>query len=141
MSANLPKRPLAFRARPQTIERLRQRARDLGETQTALAERYLEEGLSTDRHPLIAYRSGPGGRRPTVAGTRLDVAQVIETLRVNDGSIEKAAAYLELAVPKVRACVSYYAEYEAEIDGWIERARAVAAREEELWRREQSLLS
>lgn len=139
MKQSTAKRPLAFRARPGTLAQLKRRARELGQTQTSLAERYIEEGVRTDEHPLIYFRQGTGGRRPAVAGTRLDVWQVIETLRANDNSVEETAAYLELAVPKVRAGVRYYADYQAEIDEWIERARAVAAREEERWRREQSL--
>jgi len=38
------------------------------------------------------------------------------------------------------ACVRYYADFSDEIDGWIERAQTIAAREEERWRREQRLL-
>jgi hypothetical protein len=51
-----------------------------------------------DEHPLIYFREGASGRRPALLGTRLDVADVIETVRVNDRSVERAAAYLELPV-------------------------------------------
>ena len=62
-----------------------------GQPQTALAERYLEEGLRMDEHPLIYFRDGANGRRPALLGTRLDVADVIETLRQNDRSVERTA--------------------------------------------------
>ena len=140
MNRTAAKQPLAFRARPQTLEQLRRRARESGQTQTALAERYIVEGIRTDEHPLIHFRDGPGGRRPVIAGTRLDVWQVIETLRQNDNSVEATADYLELPAQKIRVAVRYYAEYQAEIDEWIERARAISAREEERWHREQSLV-
>ena len=140
MSRTAAKQPLALRARPGTLDRLRRRARESGQTQTALAERYIEEGIRTDEHPLIHFRDGRGGRRPAIAGTRLDVRQVIETLRQNDNSIEATADYLELPAQKIRAAVRYYAEYQAEIDEWIERARAISAREEERWHREQRLV-
>jgi uncharacterized protein (DUF433 family) len=135
------KQPLAFRVLPRTLEHLRRRAREAGQPQTALAERYLEEGLRMDEHPLIYFRDGASGRRPVLLGTRLDVADVIETLRQNDRSVERTATYLELPADRIEACLRYYADYGAEIDDWIDRARAVAEREEERWRRRGEALA
>jgi uncharacterized protein (DUF433 family) len=129
------KQPLAFRVLPSTLEHLRRRAREAGQPQTALAERYIEEGLRMDEHPLVYFRDGAAGRRPALLGTRLDVADVIETIRQNDNSVEQAAAYLELPVDRVEACLRYYADYRTEIDDWIDRSRAIAEREETRWRR------
>jgi len=135
------KRPLAFRVAAATVERLQQRSRETRETQTALVERYIEEGLRTDEHPLIYFRDGTSGRRPALAGTRLDVWQAIETLRQNGNSVEDAAEYLGLPAEKVRACVRYYADYKDEIDEWAVRSKAIAEREEASWRRQQELLA
>ncbi len=135
------KKPLAFRVAVETVERLQRRARERRETQTALVERYVEEGLRTDEHPLIYFREGASGRRPALVGTRLDVWQVIETIRQNDNSVEEAAEYLGLPVEKLRACVRYYADYSEEIDEWTARAQAIAEREEANWRRQQELLA
>ena len=133
---------LAFRLRSGTVERLRRRARELGESQTALVERYVEEGLRTDEHPLIYFRAGANGRRrPALVGTRLDVWQAIETIRQNDNSVQEAADYLGLPVEKVRAAVRYYADHQDEVDEWAAGARSIAEREEERWRREQELLA
>lgn len=140
VSRNPPKQPLALRARPATLERLHRRARESGESQAALAERYIEEGIRTDEHPLIRFRDGAAGRRPALVGTRLDVWKVIETLRQNVNSIEQTAEYLDLPAEHIRACMSYYADYQAEIDDWAERERELAEREEERWRRAQQLL-
>src|SRR6266545_7409210 len=134
------KKPLAFRVAPDTAERLQRRARESRETQTALVERYIEEGLRTDGHPLVYFREGATGRRPALVGTRLDVWQVIETIRQNGNSVEEAAQYLGQPVEKVRACLRYYVDYEEEIDEWIARAQAIAEREERSWRRQQELL-
>jgi uncharacterized protein (DUF433 family) len=136
-----PKQPLGIRVPPRTLEHLRRRAREAGQPQTALAERYIEEGLRMDEHPAIYFRDGAGGRRPALLGTRLDVADVIETIRQNDRSVERAAAYLELPVDRIEACLRYYADYGDEIDEWIDRARAVAEREEERWRRRGEALA
>ena len=135
------KQPLAFRVLPRTLEHLKRRAREAGQPQTVLAERYIEEGLRMDEHPLVYFRDGAAGRRPALLGTRLDVADVIETIHQNDNSVEHTAAYLELPIDRVEACLRYYADYSAEIDDWIDRARAIAEREEERWRRRGEALA
>jgi uncharacterized protein (DUF433 family) len=135
------KQPLTFRVRPGTLLHLKRRAHEAGQPQTALAERYLEEGLRMDEHPAIYFRDGAGGRRPALLGTRLDVADIVETIRQNDRSVERTAAYLEVPVDRVEACLRYYADYGDEVDEWIDRARAIAEREEARWRRRGEALA
>lgn len=134
------KQPLAFRVRPTTLEHLRRRAHETGQTQTDLAERYLEEGLRMDEHPLIHFRGGAGGRRAALVGTRLDVWQAMETVEQHSRSVEDAADYLEISVEQVRAAVRYYAAYTDEIDRWAARVSSVVTREETAWRRQQAVL-
>ncbi len=133
------KQQVAFRVHPRTLAHLKRRVRETGRSQTDLAERYLEEGLRLDEHPLIVFRDGAAGRRPGLGGSRLDVWQLVEMVKQN-GSVEEAAAYLELPVEKVQAAMRYYADYTDEIDEWIERARTLAEREQASWRRQQELL-
>ena len=109
-----------LRLAPGTRERLAGRARHAGVSEPALAQRYGEEGLRHDAHPLIRFVDGPSGRRASMLGSGLDVWEVIATVRDNDGSIEDAAAYLEIPVGLVRAAVVYYGEYQDEIDSEIE---------------------
>jgi uncharacterized protein (DUF433 family) len=135
------KQPLTFRVAPRTLEHLKRRAREADQPQTALAERYLEEGLRMDEHPGIYFRDGVSGRRPALLGTRLDVADVIETIRQNDRSVEGAVAYLELPADRIEACLRYYADFGDEIDEWINRAHAIAEREEARWQRRGEALA
>ncbi len=135
------KQSVAFRFDRVTVARLKQRAQETHAPQTALAERYIEEGLRRDEHPLIYFRDGEAGRRPALLGTRLDVADVITTIRQNDNSVEEAAEYLEIPVEHVDACLRYYADYKNEIDAWIERSLAIAERERERWQRRQQALA
>ena len=135
------KQGVSFRFDPHTVERLKQRSHEVGAPQAALAERYIEEGMRMDEHPGISFRDGGSGRRPAVLGTRLDVAQVIETLRQNESSIAETADYLDLAPAQVEAAVRYYASFTAEVDEWIEQSRAIAERERELWRRREEALA
>src|SRR6266545_7242870 len=134
-------RPRAFRLPDALCASLQARARERGESANAVAERYLEEGLRRDDHPLIMFREGAAGRRASLVGIRLDVSQVIDTLRESDNSISATAEYLGIPEQYVYAAVRYYAEFREEVDAWRERVRAIAEREEEAWRREQAILA
>lgn len=141
MARKQTKQSVSFRFDPITVRRLRDRAADAGAGQTALVERYIDEGIRQDEHPLIHFRDGAAGRRPALLGSRLDVADVVTTIRQNNGSVEEAADYLEVPVEQLEAAVRYYAEYKDEIDELIERSRRAAERERELWERSQEALA
>jgi uncharacterized protein (DUF433 family) len=97
-------------------DRLREGARRSRVPERTLAQRYVEEGLRHDAHPLIQFLDGPSGRRASLVGRGLDVWEVIATVRDSGGSVAEAAAYLEVPVGLVEAAVSYYGEYQTEID-------------------------
>lgn len=94
-----------------------------------------------DEHPLISFREGTGGRRPALAGTRLDVWQVVETIRQNDNSVAEAADYLRLTQSEVEACAAYYVAYQEEIDDWTSGEREAAEAAETAWRRRRELFA
>jgi uncharacterized protein (DUF433 family) len=104
----------------------------------ALAERFVTEGLPMDRHPGIVFRQGAAGRRASLAGRRLDVWQIIETLRDSGGDEAEAAMYLGLTPAQVHSAVGYQTEFADEIDGWIDRNANAADQAEAVWRREQA---
>ena len=125
----------SFRLPAATLERLDRRARERGQSANAVASRLIDEGLRIEEHPLIYFRDGAAGRRPALLGTRLDVWQVVETLRAHDGSVAETAAYFEQPEVKIRAAISYYADFAEEIDAFAARATAAARREEAAMRR------
>ncbi len=141
MARETRKKAVSFRFDTHTVERLKERSAEVGSAQGALAERYIEEGMRMDDHPGIYFRDGGSGRRPALLGTRLDVAQVVETLRQNHDSIEETADYLDLTPAHVETAVRYYAEYQDEVDAWIEQSRAIAERERELWAKREAALT
>lgn len=130
-----------MRPAKRTLEQLRERARLTGQKHTTLAERYLEEGLKMDEHPGIHFVDKPSGRRPAVTGTRLDVWYVIEVVKHNDGSIEEAAAYLEIDPRFVETAARYYGDNRDEIDDWTARFHERNEREEARWRAAQEAIS
>lgn len=142
----MAKTGMSIRLRPDLKEQLERRAREAGTSAAALYERFVDEGLRHDAHPLITFRDGASGRRATIAATRLSVAQVIDTLLATDGSsdgerIRDTAEYLDIPAGYVVASVRYYAAYKDEIDSWRARTAEEAEREREAWEREQAVLA
>jgi uncharacterized protein (DUF433 family) len=124
-----------------TLKRLRERARLLEERHTVLAERYLEEGVLMDEHPGIGFVDGAMGRRPALSGTGLDVWEIVEVVKDNEGSVEEAAAYLEIDPRLAEIAVRYYGSNRAEIDSWISRVHELNEREESTWRAAHEAIS
>jgi uncharacterized protein (DUF433 family) len=109
-----------LRLTPGIRQRLTDWARRSGMPERSLAQRYVDEGLRHDAHPLIQFLDGPSGRRASLAGRGLDVWEVIATIRDNNGSLTQAADYLQVPVGLVEAAVAYYGEYKDEIDREID---------------------
>jgi uncharacterized protein (DUF433 family) len=136
-----PTRQRSFRLEKETLELLDARAEELGEPSNALAQRLLEEALRTERHPLIRFQeAGDGVRRPGLAGHRLFVWDVLESLLASDMDVGEVAWFLRLTEAEVRACVGYYAEFSAEVDALAAEARAAARRAEGRRERRETVL-
>lgn len=131
----------SFRLSGRTVELLDAAAVSSGETRNALADRLLGEAVRVERHPLIRFAAGAAGRRqPRVVGTRLDVHQVVATVRANDADVDATAEYLGIDARLVRAALDYYAEFTEEIDADAAEADRVAETERARWGRVQHAL-
>ena len=125
--------PLSVRLNDATIARLGRHAQRVHLAPRTLAQRYVEEGLRMDEHPLVRFAEGPAGRRARLMGTGKDVWEVIATVRDNGGDIAEAARYLEIPLGLVQAAVTYYGAYTDEIDQWIEVNAQEAAEGHAAW--------
>jgi len=124
------------------LEELDRQARETGKSRSALAERYIAEGVRLEEHPGIYFReTASGDRRAALVGTRLDVFQVLATVRAEENSIEGAAEYFGKPASKIRDAVRYAAAYPAEIEETAEREAAYAERAYAAWLAEQELLA
>ena len=63
------------------------------------------------------------------------------TVRDHGGSIEQSAAYFDVPTRVIRAAVSYYAEFAAEIDADAERSARIESDERARWENEQAALA
>src|SRR5271156_2918784 len=100
--------PVSLRLTDTTVERLAARAQRVRMPPRPLAQRYVEEGLRMDEHPLVRFAEGPAGRRARLVGTGKDVWEVIATVRDNGGDAAEAARYLEIPLGLVQAAGPYY---------------------------------
>lgn len=84
---------------------------------SAAAIELLGEAIKMKRCPGIVFADGPSGRRARIAGTGLDVWEVIAThRRLNRNLARLRKAYPWLSEAQLRAALGYYAAYPREID-------------------------
>jgi uncharacterized protein (DUF433 family) len=92
-----------------------------GKSWSAMTAELLEEGIRMRRAPGIAFVDGAAGRRAVVAGTGLDVWEIIATWKERKTDEALRQSYPWLTEPQLRAALSYYEMYPAEIDARLER--------------------
>jgi uncharacterized protein (DUF433 family) len=82
----------------------------------------IAEAVKMRRCPGILFADGPSGRRARIAGTGLDVWEVIATYEGIERDVERLyRAYHWLSEPQLRAALGYYAAYPEEIDRQVAR--------------------
>jgi uncharacterized protein (DUF433 family) len=133
--------PISLRLGEATIERLGSRAKRVHMPPRTLAQRYVEEGLRMDEHPLVRFVDGPAGRRARLVGTGKDVWEVIATIRDNDNDLHEAAEYLRLPLGLVQAAVAYYGAYTSELDELIADNERMAEEARAAWVAGQAALA
>jgi len=110
---------------PEDLERqIEQQGRERGQSWSSAALDLLSEGVRMRRAPGILFADGPVGRRAVVAGTGLDVWEVIRTWQDAGTSFDETRAnYPWLSEVQVRAAIAYYELYPVEIDERLKRER------------------
>lgn len=88
-----------------------------GQDFSATTVELLAEAVKMRRCPGVVFADGPTGRRARIAGTGLDVWEVIATYRsLNRNLARLRKAYPWLSEAHLRAALGYYAAYPEEID-------------------------
>src|SRR6266567_6723946 len=76
----------------------------------------LQEAVRTRRVPGISFVDSITGRRPVIAGTGLDVWEVIATSKIVGHEEKLRQAYHWLTPAQIRVALTYYRFYPEEID-------------------------
>ena len=101
-------------------------AEEQGKTWADLSEELLAESIKMRRAPGIVFMDGPSGRRATVAGTGLDVWELIATWKACGQRDETLVeSYPWLTEPQRRAALSYYGLYPQEVEDRLVLRRAL----------------
>jgi uncharacterized protein (DUF433 family) len=91
-------------------------------TWSAQAAELLEEAIRMRRAPGVVFVDGPAGRRAVVAGSGLDVWEIVATWQAvgkDYGRLRKSYAWL--TEPQLRAALSYYELYPGDIEARLDR--------------------
>jgi uncharacterized protein (DUF433 family) len=115
--------PLSLRLREDALQRLFFQAQLEGLAPRTLAQRLIEEGLRSEAHPLIAFASGPTGRRAIVRGTGADVWEIVQALQAHCGDIDALVESSGKPREAIDAAIAYYGAFPGEIDERIEANR------------------
>ena len=92
-----------------------------GATFSEVASSLLREAVRMRRVPGVVFMDGPAGRRASIAGTGLDVWEIIATFKSVGADRERLeASYEWLSDRQLSAALAYYDLYPQEIDERIE---------------------
>ena len=92
----------------------------------ALANELLEEALKMRRCPGIIFSEGVSGRRARIAGTGVEVWEVIYEYQISGENIDSLKKALHhLTERQLVAALNYYRNYPEEINELIERNETI----------------
>ena len=112
----------SIRIQEKTLKEIEQISRDSGKEFSAVANELLEEAVRMKRCPGIIFTEGTAGRRARIAGTGIEVWEVIATYKgVGEDFNRLRQAYHWLTEQQLRAAVGYYLVYREEIDRLIKQ--------------------
>jgi uncharacterized protein (DUF433 family) len=87
-----------------------------------VVEALAEEALKARRYPGIAFRGDDWDRRAWVAGSALDVWEIVRAYQ-ECGSMDELAGRGGLSERQITMALAYYQHYPEEIDVRLERGR------------------
>ena len=112
----------SIRVRENTFKEIEQIARDTGKEFSVVANELLDEAVKVQRCPGIVFTEGTAGRRARIAGTGIEVWEVIATYKsVNKDFSRLKKAYHWLTEQQIRSAVGYYRAYTEEVDHLIKQ--------------------
>lgn len=110
----------SLRIPKEVVQAIEDLAEVSGQEFSAVANELLAEAIKMRRCPGIVFADGPAGRRARVAGTGLEVWEIIAIYRSVDRKPDRLKqAYPWLSEGQIRAALGYYAAYPEEIDRCI----------------------
>ena len=115
-------RQKSIRLTDEAVQEIEGIAKSTGKDFSSLARDLLMEAVKMRKCPGIVFADGPGGRRARIAGTGIDVWELIAAFKgMNEDHEKLKSAYHWLADGQIRAALSYFVLYPDEIRELIDR--------------------
>jgi uncharacterized protein (DUF433 family) len=112
----------SLRIPQETVKEIEQLASESGRDFSSIAKDLLTEAIKMRHCPGIIFADGVTGRRARVAGTGLEVWEIVAGFKsVNEDFQRLKKAYHWLTEQQLRAALGYYKAYSDEIDRQIQR--------------------
>ncbi|MBM4325491.1 MAG: hypothetical protein FJ115_18230 [Deltaproteobacteria bacterium] len=112
----------SLRLPPETTKQIEQMAKETGQDFSNVTKDLLQEAIKMRRCPGILFAEGTSGRRARVAGSGIEVWEVIavyKSMREDFKRLQKT--YHWLSGGQLKAALGYYINYPQEIDRIIEQ--------------------
>ncbi len=112
----------SLRLPAETLKEIEQMAKETGQDFSSVTKDLLQEAIKMRRCPGILFAEGTSGRRARVAGTGIEVWEVIAIYKsVKEDFKRLKKAYHWLSAGQLKAALGYYTIYPEEIDRLIEQ--------------------
>ena len=112
----------SLRLPPETMKEIEQMGKETGQDFSNVTKDLLQEAIKMRRCPGILFAEGANGRKARVAGTGIEVWEVIATYKSVKGDFKRLhKAYHWLSAEQLKAALGYHRIYPQEIDRLIER--------------------
>ena len=112
-------RSVSVRVDQETLKQVREMARCTDRSIGQVLSSLVDEGMRMRRCPGIIFTDGPTGRRATVAGSGIDVWEVIQVSRACKSRRQLARVLPQLSKPQLDAALTCSVCFPDEIDRHI----------------------
>jgi uncharacterized protein (DUF433 family) len=107
----------SLRLPEETVKEIDRISRESGEDFSTTAKALLEQAIKMRRCPGIIFASGISGRRARVAGTGIEVWEIIAEYKCSGRDPKRIQEAFHWLTPgQIKAALGYYAAYPQEID-------------------------
>ena len=112
----------SLRLPEETLREIEELSAETGQDFSTVTKDLLTEAIKMRRCPGIIFGEGVSGRKAKVAGTGIEVWEIIAAYKSVGKDLKRLKkAYHWLSQEQVKAALSYYSAYPEEIDRLIER--------------------
>jgi len=112
--------PLSLRLRQPVEEAIRRLARQVRRPVAQVINDLLDEALRSRRFPGVVFVEGPAGRRAHLAGTGLDLWEIVELVREYGTPEAVMRDFPRLTRAAVLTATAYAEEYHEEVEVFLE---------------------